>query len=320
MPARLLPRLLAGCAVVLGVVTLSFVLLHLAPGDPAAQLAGPAATPAQVEALRVQLGLDRAAPVQFVSWLSRAVRGDWGVSLATGRPVARMLREAWPATALLVGLSLGLSYLVGIGIALRQATGPRRNDTRLSVLTTALFAMPAYWLGTVLVWGLAYQFQILPAFGAAGLDADFLPPVARLIDGLRHLALPLLTLTLLGIGGAARFVRGALLDVEGAPFLLAARARGLPEARVHWRHLLRNALGPVVTLLGLSLPALFSGAVFVEGIFAWPGVGRILILAVLARDTPVVLAAVTVSAVLVVLGNLLADVLRTWVDPRLSHA
>jgi peptide/nickel transport system permease protein len=318
MPRRLLPRLLTGCAVVLGVITLSFFLLHLAPGDPAAQLAGPAATPAQVEALRVELGLDRAAPVQFVSWLGRAVRGDWGVSLATGRPVAGMLGDAWPATALLVTLSLGLSYLIGIGIALLQATGTRRNDTRLSVLTTTLFALPGYWLGTVLVWFFAYQLQILPAFGAAGLDADFLPPAARLVDRLRHLALPLLTLTLLGVGGAARFVRGALLDVEGAPFLLAARARGVPERRVRLRHLLRNALGPVVTLLGLSLPALFSGAVFVEGIFAWPGVGRILIQAVLARDTPVVLAAVTVSAVLVVLGNLLADLFRTWADPRLT--
>ena len=320
MPARLLPRLLTGCAVILGVVTLSFILLHLAPGDPAAQLAGPAATPAQVEALRVQLGLDRAAPVQFVGWLSRAVRGDWGVSLATGQPVAGMLGEAWPATALLVTLSLGLSYLLGIGIALVQATGTRQRDTRLSVLTTTLFALPGYWLGTVLVWCFAYRLQVLPAFGAAGLDADFLPPLARIVDRLRHLALPLLTLTLLGVGGAARFVRGALLDVEGAPFLLAARARGVPETRVRLRHLLRNALGPVVTLLGLSLPALFSGAVFIEGIFAWPGVGRILIQAVLARDTPVVLAAVTVSAVLVVVGNLLADMLRSWVDPRLTDA
>lgn len=320
MLARLFSRLLTGGAVIFGVVTLSFLLLHLAPGDPATQLAGPAATPAQIEALRSQLGLDQPAVAQFIGWLGRAVRGDWGVSLATGRPVVTMLAEAWPATALLVVLSLGLSYLLGIGIALWQTAGSRLNDTRLSVVTTALFALPGYWLGTVLVWGFAYRLQWLPAFGAAGLDADFLPPAARLLDRLRHLTLPLVTLTLLGVGGAARFVRGALLDVDHAPFLVAARARGLPEGRVRLRHLLRNALGPVVTLLGLSLPALFSGTVFVEGIFAWPGVGRVLIQAVLARDTPVVLAAVTVSAMLVVLGNLLADLLRTWVDPRLSDA
>jgi peptide/nickel transport system permease protein len=140
------------------------------------------------------------------------------------------------------------------------------------------------------------------------------------VDRLRHLALPFATLTLIGFGGAARFVRGALTDVHGEPFVLAAEARGLGERRVLIRYLLRNALGPVVTLLGLSLPALFSGAVFVEGIFAWPGVGQVLIKAVGARDYPVVMAAATVSAVLVVLGNLLADLLRTWVDPRLRHA
>ena len=135
-----------------------------------------------------------------------------------------------------------------------------------------------------------------------------------------HLALPLITLTLIGVGGAARFVRGALLDVQGEPFLLAAEARGLRDRTLIRRHLLRNALGPVVTLLGLSLPALFSGAVFVEGIFAWPGVGRVLIVAVQGRDYPLVMAGVTVSALLVVAGNLLADLLRGWVDPRVRHA
>jgi peptide/nickel transport system permease protein len=140
------------------------------------------------------------------------------------------------------------------------------------------------------------------------------------VDRLRHLALPLLTLTLIGFGGAARFVRGAAFDIRSEPFILAARARGIGENRVLLRHLLRAALGPVVTLLGLSLPALFSGTVFVEGIFAWPGVGRVLIQAVSARDYPVVMAATTVSAALVVAGNLLADGLRAWVDPRVRDA
>ena len=140
------------------------------------------------------------------------------------------------------------------------------------------------------------------------------------MDRLHHLVLPLTTLSLIGLGGAARFVRGALIDVRDEPFLLAAEARGLPERALRIRYLLRNALGPVVTLLGLSLPALFSGAVFVEGIFAWPGVGRLLIEAVQGRDYPVVLAGATVSALLVVIGNLLADLLRTWVDPRVRDA
>ncbi|HMV32400.1 MAG TPA: ABC transporter permease, partial [Gemmatimonadales bacterium] len=259
-------------------------------------------------------------PVQFGEWVSRAARGDWGVSLSTGRPVARMLGEAWPATALLVTLSLVLSYLGGIGIGLWQVRSGPRTDTALTLASVTLFAMPGYWLGVMLVWVATYHWGLLPAFGAAGLDADFLAPGAAVVDRLRHLALPLLTLTLIGAGGAARFVRGALFDVRGEPFVLAAEARGLAPARLLLRHLLRNALGPVVTLLGLSLPALFSGAVFVEGIFAWPGVGRVLISAVQARDYPVVMAGATVSALLVVAGNLLADLLRALVDPRLRHA
>ena len=320
MLSRLIPRLAAGAAVILGVVTLTFLLLHLAPGDPAVHLAGPAATPEQLQALRAELGLNRPLFNQFADWLGRTVRGDWGTSVATGRPVAQMLGQAWPATALLVLTSLLGSYLVGMMIGLWQVRANRRTDTTLSALSVTLFAMPGYWLGVLLVWLFAYQLRLLPAFGAQGLDADFLGPGARLLDRLRHLALPCLTLTLIGLGGAARFVRGALLDVRGEAFLVAAEARGLSSSTVARRHLLANALGPVVTLLGLSLPAVFSGAIFVEGIFAWPGVGQILIQAVQARDYPVVMAAATVSAVLVVLGNLLADGLRAWVDPRIRDA
>jgi peptide/nickel transport system permease protein len=314
MHSRVVGRLVAALGVVLGVVILTFVLLHLAPGDPARHLAGPAASPEQLAALRERLGLDRPLIEQLLHWMSRAARGDWG------RPVAAMLGEAWPWTAWLVTSSLILSYMLGIGLALVQARGRRRTDMAISVLSVSLFAMPGYWLGVMLVWLFAYRLRMLPAFGAAGLDAEFLSPGGRLADRLNHLALPLATLSLIGLGGAARFVRGALFDVRGEPFLLAAEARGLPESTLRVRYLLRNALGPVVTLLGLSLPALFSGAVFVEGIFAWPGVGRLLIEAVQSRDYPVVMAGATVSALLVVAGNLLADLLRLWVDPRVRDA
>lgn len=320
MLLRLLGRVAAAAAVVLGVVLLTFLLLHLAPGDPAVHLAGAGASADQLAAVHHTLGLDQPLPLQLLAWLGRAATGDWGTSLATGRPVATMLGEAWPWTAALVLLSLGLSYLLGIGLALLQAQGSARRDTILSVVSVALFAVPAYWLAVVLVWVFSWRLGWLPAFGGAGVDADFLPAGARAVDLLRHLALPLVTLTLIGVGGAARFVRGSLFDARREPFLVAARARGLTGRRLLFRHLLRNALGPVVTLLGLSLPALFSGTVFVEGVFAWPGVGRVLLLGVQARDYPVVMAAALVSAVLVVLGTLLADVLRAWVDPRVRHA
>src|SRR5437867_1173195 len=234
MLAALARRLAAGLAVVAGVATLTFFLLRLAPGDPVERLLGPAATAEQLAAQRQALGLDQSLPAQYAAWLARMARGEWGRSIASGRPVRAVLAEAWPATAALIGLSLLLSYLVGIG-------------------------------------------------------------------------------------GTARFVRGAMLDARAAPFVTTALAKGLAAPRVWLHHVLRNALVPVVTLLGLSLPALFSGAVFVEAVFAWPGVGRILVEAVQARDYPVVMAATTVSAFLVVVGNLLADLLLAWVDPRIHY-
>jgi peptide/nickel transport system permease protein len=312
----LVRRALAAFGVVVGVVTLMFFLLRLAPGDPALLLVGPAATPAQLAAQRQAMGLDRPLPVQYAAWVSRFVQGDWGTSIATGRPVRDMIARAWPATVGLVGISLVLSYLIGIVIGAVQAVRGGALDTTLSVVSVTLFALPGYWFGLMLVMLFTYRLRVLPAFGSAGFDADFLTGWDRIADRLRHLALPLTTLTLVGLGGTARFVRGAMLDVAGEPYVAIARAKGLTETRITVRHMLRNALIPVVTLLGLSLPTLFSGAVFIEAVFAWPGVGRILVEGVQARDYPVVMAATAVSAILVVLGNLLAEALTAWVDPR----
>src|SRR6185436_17486996 len=188
------------------------------------------------------------------------------------------------------------------------------------VATVTLFALPGYWLGLMLVMIFTYRLRWLPAFGAAGFDADFLPPAARLADRLRHLALPLATLTLVGLGGTARFVRGAMLDVAGEPYVVVARAKGLSETRVTLRHVLRNALIPVVTLLGLSLPTLFSGAVFIEAIFAWPGVGRVLVEAVQARDYPVVVAAAAALLAPLLAGDPIAqrDIVLTRFLPPLA--
>jgi peptide/nickel transport system permease protein len=310
-------RAVAGAAVVFGVVTLTFFLLRLAPGDPVARLVGPTATAEQLAAQRAALEFDRPLLVQYAEWLRRAARGDWGRSIATGRPVAEMLGDAWPRTVSLVAISLLISYVVGIVIGAIQATRSGSVlDTALSVGTVTLFAMPGYWLGLMLVMLFSYWMRVLPAFGAAGLDADFLTGWARLADQLQHLVLPVATLVLIGIGGPARYVRGAMLDVLSQPFVAAARAKGLSATAVLRRHVLRNALIPVLTLIGLSLPALFSGVVFVEAVFAWPGVGGVLVQAVQARDYPVVMAAATVSALLVVAGNMLADVLAAAVDPR----
>ncbi len=328
MLRRALVRLFTGVGLVFAVVTVTFLLLNLAPGDPAQLWVGPGAGTADLEAARRALGLDRPLAVRYVAWLGNIARGDWGTSLAQQRPVTRVLADAVPYTLLLSGASLLLTYLGGIIVGLVQAVKRARPlDTALTVVTLLVYGMPSYWLALILVLVFAYgaarfdwpAWLQFPAMGAAGLDADFLAPAQRLRDRLEHLVLPLTTLSLLGIAGTARYVRGAAIDVRQQDYVRTAVAKGLPAATVARRHVLRSALLPVVTLLGLSLPALFSGTVFVEVIFAWPGMGRELVGAVTARDYPVVMAATAVFGALVVLGNLLADLLYAAADPRLRR-
>jgi peptide/nickel transport system permease protein len=314
---------------VLAVVTVTFMLINLAPGDPARLWVGPAAGQEELDAARRALGLDRPAPVRYVAWLSDFIRGDWGVSLSQQRPVTEVLTSALPHTILLSAASLAVTYVGGILVGLLQGLHPRRKlDTLLTATTLTLYGMPAYWLSTMLVLVFAYgaarfgwpEWLQFPAMGVTGIDAEFLSTMGRLADRLEHLALPLVTLGVIGIAGTAPYVRGSIVDVRSLNFIRTARAKGLPPARISLHHVLRNALLPVVTLLGLSLPALFSGTVFVEYIFAWPGMGREMVGAVLARDYPVVLATTAIFAALVVAGNLVADVLYAVADPRLRRA
>ncbi len=326
MLGRIARRLALGIGIVLVVVTLTFILISLAPGDPARLWVGPGAGQAELEAARRALGLDRPLLLRYATWLADFARGHWGVSLAQQRPVARIIADALPHTLLLSVSSLLVTYLVGVLTGVIQAVRRRSMlDTGLTVGTLLVYGMPAYWLAIMLVLVFAYGAARLdwpawlqfPALGVAGLDADFLGPWGRLVDRMRHLALPLVTLGAIGAAGTARFVRGSVIDVRGHDFVRTARAKGLHPAAVELRHVLRNALLPVVTLLGLSLPALFSGTVFVEVIFAWPGMGRVMVDAVGARDYPVVMATTAIFALLVVVGNLLADLLYAVADPRL---
>ncbi len=319
-------RLLVGVGIVFFVVTLTFALLNLAPGDPARLWVAPDADQATLDAARQALGLDAPLAFRYVRWLGAFVQGDWGTSIAMQRPVLSVIVDALPYTLLLTAASLFVTYVGGILIGVFQAMRHRsRLDTSLTVATLFVYGIPAYWLAVMLVLLFTYlpgraglpAILQLPAFGAQGLDAEFLSPVGRLVDRVKHLALPLTTLGLIGAAGTARFVRGAVLDVRRLDFVRAAVAKGLRSSHVSGRHVLRNALVPVVTLLGLSLPAMVSGTVFVETIFAWPGMGRVMVDAVLARDYPVVMATTAMFAFLVVLGNIVADLATMAVDPRI---
>jgi peptide/nickel transport system permease protein len=329
MVRQLVRRLAFGAGVVFAVVTLTFLLVSLAPGDPARLWVAPGASAEQLETARHALGLDRPLPLRYVSWVLRFATGDWGTSLAQQRPVTRVIGEALPHTLLLSGASLALTYLVGIGIGVVQAMRRRSAwDTGLTVTTLIIYGMPAYWLAIMLVLVFTYTaarhgwpaWLQLPAMGVSAVDAEFLSPWGRVMDRARHLVLPLVTLGAIGAAGTARYVRGSVVEALTHPFVRTARAKGLPPLVVERRHILRNALMPVITLLGLSLPALFSGMVFVEVIFAWPGVGRVMVDAVSARDYPVVMATTAIFAILVVVGNLLADLLYVVADPRLRRS
>ncbi|MEE8251124.1 MAG: ABC transporter permease [Gemmatimonadales bacterium] len=326
---RLLFRLAQALGLVLGVVTLTFILINLAPGDPARLWVGPAAGAEELEGARHALGLDRSLWVRYFTWMIGFVTGQWGTSIAQQRPVTEVLSGAVPHTLLLTVTSLLLTYIIGIAVGSIQAINNRtRLDTGLTVFNLLVYGMPAYWLAIMLVLVFSYHAPLhgwpewlrLPAMGVSSLNADFLGPWHAFVDRLRHAALPLITLTAIGAAGTSRFVRNSLLDVRRLDFVLTARAKGMRTLGIEIKHVLRNGLLPIVTLLGLSLPALFSGTVFVEVIFAWPGMGREMVAAVLARDYPVIMATTAIYAALVVAGNMLADFLYGVADPRTRNS
>ena len=321
---HLLRRLTGALLLLWLVVTLTFVLVRLAPGDPAAMALPADASAADIARERTRLGLDRPLAVQYARWATGVARGDLGTSVALDRPVSAVLREALPVSLFLGGASLLLSFVVGTAIGTVQAARRGgRADRALTVLTTALYAAPSFWLALALVavftygaarWGLPPALR-LPAFGLRDPAADA-GGLAAVLDLLRHAILPVTVLTAVGAAGIARYARSAVADVAGADFVRTARAKGLDGRRVYARHVLRNAWPPLVVLLALSLPGVIAGSVFVESVFAWPGMGRAMLAAIAARDYAVVTGATIVYAALVIVANLAADLALPLLDPR----
>jgi len=305
------------------VAAITFVLIHIAPGDPfSAVLDNPNVSERVRETLRSQYGLDRPLPEQFVRYVGALARGELGWSFSHDRPVSEVLGSALPNTLLLMGVALIASFALGILVALVQVA--RRGsitDRVLSGISLLFFSMPDFWLAILALLALTYWLPIFPVGGAVDpVMHEYLGVGGRIADRLRHLALPALTLTLLASASVARYQRAALLDVLPADFIRTARLKGLTEREILRRHALRNALLPIITLLGLSFPALLTGAFFVERIFAWPGMGYAVINAISTRDYPLVVGGVIIGSVMVTLGSLLADLLYVWADPRLrSH-
>ena len=317
-------RLSAALVLLWLVVTITFVLVRLAPGDAAALLVPPTATPEDAARLRAELALDAPIAVQYAKWMGGVLRGDLGESFTQRRPVTQVLRDALPVSVALGLSSLVLTFVVGVLIGMVQAT--RRGtlvDPALTFATTAIYAAPSYWLALSLiavftygatVWGFPPGLR-LPAFGLrdpAGTETGW----SAVVDLTRHAILPVTVLAAVGAAGIARYARTTVADLVGSEWVRTARAKGLRSRAVYGRHVLANALPPLVVLLALSLPGVVAGSVFVESVFAWPGMGRAMVLAISSRDYPVVMGATVLYAALVILANLAADLALPLIDPR----
>jgi peptide/nickel transport system permease protein len=320
MRALVARRLLQAAVIVAIAATTTFLLVQLAPGDPLGDLVeNPRVAPEMRERLRARWGLDRPMHEQYALYLRNLARGDLGWSFSKNRPVADAIVDALPNTLLLMGVALFGAFALGMAAGVIRA-GRRGSvaDRALGAGTLVFYSMPDFWLAIMAMLVFAYWIPIFPTSGmTTAVVYDYLSPIGKLIDRLKHLVLPATTLVLLLAAIIARYQRAAFLDVATQDFVRTARAKGLTERAVLWRHVLRNALLPVITLLGLALPMLVGGAVFIETVFAWPGIGGLAVGAIAARDHALVMAIVVMGSVLVTLGSLLADLLYAVADPRL---
>jgi ABC-type dipeptide/oligopeptide/nickel transport system permease component len=296
----LIARLALGALTIVGVLILTFVLMYLLPGDPARTIAGPRATPETLALVRANLNLDAPLHEQLWTYLTRAVQGDLGVSYVRREPVMAIIFERLPATAVLTLSGLAGSVVLGGALGIWDSLRPRRSKL-LAVVNVGLLSIPTFSLGFALLLLLGYELSLFPITGGTGAA---------------NLVLPALTLTLYGTPYYANLVRDGMQEALAAPYTRTAVGKGLPRRKVLSRHVLRNATSPVLTVVGLDFAILMSGVVFVESVFAWPGIGQLQTQAFADVDRPVLMGTVVVAAVVVVVANLVVDLVRNVVDPR----
>lgn len=324
MTTYIFRRILQAIPIMLLLSIFLFGVVRLMPGGPLAQAErNPNVTPEQLAALRVRLGLDQPLPVQYVKWIKAFVlEGDWGYSIKFRRPVAEMISERMPATLLLFGVGFLIMLLFAIPIGVYSAIKP--YSTFDNIITTLSFAgqsVPVYWLGLILIvvfyLNIPNPFGEGPMFPAGGMYT--IGKEGNKLDLLWHLVLPIAAMTFSWIAWYSRFLRSSMRDTMNEDYIRTARAKGLSLREVHFKHALRNALLPLVTLIALDLPTVFGGAVFIETIFAWPGMGRLFWDAAKGRDYPILLAVMMIYAALTLLFNLIADIVYGFLDPRIRY-
>ena len=317
----MISRVLQGLALVLAVVVLNFVLVHAAPGDPVETIAGASGgmSPEMVTQLRTQYGLDKPLYAQLGVYLAKVLSGDLGYSYFFNLPVTSMIFERVPATLLLVLSAVLSAFMIGTALGVLSARKPNGLLSQLiTVLSMVGFAAPVFWMGIMLVILFASVIPIMPVSGMRSIDSSSEVGIADMIDVLHHLVLPTLTLGLLYLAQYSRLSRSAMLDVLGSDYIRTARAKGLADHVVFYKHALRNALLPVVTVLGLQFGNVMAGAILVETVFNWPGLGRLAFDSVLRRDYPTILGVLLFSSIVVIVMNLLTDLCYRLIDPRIK--
>jgi peptide/nickel transport system permease protein len=303
-----------------GLLTFTFFIIRLAPGDPVSLYIQADVDPMYAENLRNALGLNDGLPVQYVKWVKSMITGELGSSFSKHAQVSSILAETLPNTLLLTFFALVFNFMIGIALgvmsALKRGTF---TDHVMNITSLFVYSMPEFWLGLMLILGVSLHLDLLPASGMHSPMARFMSPLNYFWDLIQHMILPVFVLGVASAAATGRYMRGSLLEVINQDYIRTARAKGLSEFLVIGKHALRNALIPIITLLGLSLPFLLGGAVIVETVFAWPGMGKLTVDAIFARDYPLIIGCTLVSGVMVIVGNLLADILYAVVDPRIRY-
>jgi peptide/nickel transport system permease protein len=316
---RLAARLGQSIVVVFIVATITFFVIRSAPGDPFSY-DSPRITPEIRAQWRAQSGYDKPLVVQYGRYLWNVAHGQLGYSTLRGETVAAAVAEALPRTLALGGLGLVISLIAGVIVGTMQAAARGRwFDRAASFVLLVLYSLPDFWGALIVLLIFAYWWPVFPAGGMVDAMHDYMGAWPATVDRLAHLVLPLGSVVILTLAGITRFQRGAVLETLPADYVRTARAKGVSESRVVWRHVLRTALAPVIVLLGVMLPAMLGGTLFVEKVFSWPGIGLLAAHAIDNRDYDLVTAIVVVGAILVVIGNLIADALHVALDPRVRE-
>ena len=320
MGSYIVRRIFQSVPILLGITLLTFLLMQLAPGNPLQTMIDPTISLEEINKAEQKLGMDKPKIVQYFMWLKEIVKGNLGYSIKSGQPVAKLIGERLPATLLLTSAAFILSFAIGVPLGVYSATHKYSvGDYSMTLVAFLGISIPNFFFGLGLIYVFALKLGWLPTSGMMTIGAD-LSGWHGIVVRLRHLILPAIVLALPNLATVMRFTRSSMIEVMLHDFIRTARAKGLSNRTVIFKHALRNALIPVVTIFGLSIPFLFGGAYITEQVFNWPGMGSLGIQAITAREYPIVMGLNLFTSILVLLGNLIADISYAFVDPRIRYA